>query len=438
MMRKVLSILLVLVLLVSLTACGGTGDGESSTPNVGTTTGDGTASTTVEGGTSATDDTTGGDDTTAGTSDASTTGGDTTTGGKDTTATATTSTGKVTSTTKVTTNAPTTKTPTTSKTTNPDVNGEWVTMNGSSKNLKTWVYQLADSGLLVREARFDSGKGGDPATIIAAADIHFTVLNDKDRQENNASLMWTAEKRKGAWPNSVKNAERIMDYAASFDQTVWCGDSMDYLSYGNIEQIKKTIWGKDPNALVAMGNHEMVRTMNMAGEIKDNSSLDSRYAILEKEWKHDIYYTSKVVKNKVMVIQMDNSQNRFWASQVPKLKADLDTARKNGYVVLLFYHIALSTGNTEDRRLQSFYPKGTTYNFYDGCVDNQDDATIEMYKLITNNADVIKGAFCGHEHQNFYMEIKAKTPDGKDAAIPQYVLTSSHTQMGAIMKITVK
>ena len=44
--------------------------------------------------------------------------------------------------------------------------------------------------------------------------------------------------------------------------------------------------------------------------------------------------------------------------------------------------------------------------------------------LITENADVIKGFFCGHRHSAFYTEIKATYTDEKgihNATIPQWV-----------------
>lgn len=435
MLRKAFSILLAMVLLMGLTACGGGGD--VSTPV------DSTVSTSdVDSSDVSTPADPSGSDVEQTTASVTGAGGEmsgTTANSSDKITTTTKKDGITTTKNGTTTTKNGATTQVTNKTTNPDVNAEWVTVNGSSKNLKTWVYQMADSGIYVREARFDSGKGGNPATIIAATDVHFTEINNKDRQENNAAMLWTHEKRKNSFAYAIANVGRIMNYAADYDQTIFLGDTLDYLSWGNIEQLQKNIWDKDPNALVALGNHDSTRTMDFAGQIADNSTLESRYDILKSVWKHDVYYTSKVIKDKVMVIQLDNSTNKFWAEQVPKLKADLGKARKNGYVVLLFYHIALSTGNKDHRVLKSFYPSTYSANFYNAGVDNQNDATEQMYKLITNSADVIKGAFCGHEHFNFYMEINAKTPDGKAAVIPQYVVSSTgESTMGTVMKITVK
>lgn len=67
-----------------------------------------------------------------------------------------------------------------------------------------------------------------------------------------------------------------------------------------------------------------------------------------------------------------------------------------------------------------------------------DSTPKQVYDIITNNADVIKGIFCGHVHNDHYVEVKAKTSDGQDAVIPQYVLTAAFYDKGHVLKITVK
>jgi hypothetical protein len=117
-----------------------------------------------------------------------------------------------------------------------------------------------------------------------------------------------------------------------------------------------------------------------------------------------------------MVIQLDNGFGRFCNEQIPQLQADIAKAREKGYVVLLFYHVPLNTNG----------------------VAQGDEATRKVYELITNNADVIKGAFCGHEHVNRYEEIKAKTASGQATTIPQYTLEPVASYQGVLLKITVK
>jgi len=50
----------------------------------------------------------------------------------------------------------------------------------------------------------------------------------------------------------------------------------------------------------------------------------------------------------------------------------------------------------------------------------------------------IMATFAGHYHSDYKTEICAKTADGEDAIIPQYVLTGNPYDGGHVLKITVK
>ncbi len=412
-MRKILVFLLSAVLLCGMAGCGEAAQESSSSPIVESSQ---STSTTTQTTT-----------TTASTTTTTTT-----------TTTATTA-ARSTTTTTTTTTATTTVTTTTMTEKEQFLSQMKITHVGSSDDEKTWVYQLGFNGLMVREATIDSGRGGDAVEIVQVTDLHFNKLNDKDFAENNPSVMATYEQREhmkdGA---SRKNAELCMRYGSFFDQTVVTGDTIDYLTWGAIEMVEDIIWKPYPNTLIALGNHDSVRVM---GEKTEPSLLKTHYQILQDNWKHDIYYTSKVVKNKAMVIQMDNSQEEFWESQVPKLKADIETARKKGYVILLFVHIPLATNNPAETSAYEIarMPKHR-HNFYTGGVGgvNSSGATREVWELIMNNADVIRGVFAGHIHEDYYAEMLAKTPSGEDKIIPQYVNHAAYADKGHVLKITVK
>ncbi len=83
---------------------------------------------------------------------------------------------------------------------------------------------------------------------------------------------------------------------------------------------------------------------------------------------------------------------------------------------------------------------GSILNCYTGQVggSNADSATASVYSLITNNADVIKGVFNGHQHNDYYTEIVAKTSSGDAAVIPQYTLTGGFYNNGSAINITVQ
>ena len=65
-------------------------------------------------------------------------------------------------------------------------------------------------------------------------------------------------------------------------------------------------------------------------------------------------------------------------------------------------------------------------------------ASGEIYDLIVNNGDIIKGCFAGHLHSDFYTEIDAVAADGTYTAIPQYVLKGTIYDEGNALRITVK
>ncbi len=323
---------------------------------------------------------------------------------------------------------------------------------GSEEFLGTYIYRLEDSNLMVREHVIDSGLGGEEVTIVQINDVHFNYLNEKDWEEANPTLLSTYQGR--TW---LKNAESapiirgVLNYAKQTDLLVAAGDILDYLSHGAVELTHKEIWRYFPSALITVGNHELPQKMQ--GQVAETLTAAERRAWLESVWKHDMDYTSRVLKNKVMAIQLDNGSNTFTTNQAVKLKADLETARAKGYTVLLFMHIPLLTNNPAESNVPPIRTDDSSApaDFYknsagDVCVKPTDlgsgNAKDQVYSLITNNGDIIKGVYNGHFHADFYTEIMAKTADGEDTVIPQYTVTGSIYQRdgasGHALKITVK
>lgn len=310
-----------------------------------------------------------------------------------------------------------------------------------------WKYKT-ENGVSVREVVINTDKGGEDVNVVQITDTHYWAFTENDLK--NPVLASTKEKR--TWKTiangaSVSKAEKALAYADSVaDQIVVTGDAIDFLSEGTLNLVKSTMWDKYGVAsgknkiMVTMGNHEHLRQMQ--GTVVDSTTLESRLQILQDAWEHDIYYTSKVLKDKVMVIQLDNSiKEMFWDCQVSQLKRDLDIARQNGYVVLLFYHVPISTGNAKyyNTKASVIGDQNNAYaNFYSkGINQYSEGASGEIYNLIINNGDIIKGCFCGHKHCDYYTEIEAKTADGTATVIPQYILIGA--AYGAnVLKITVK
>lgn len=313
---------------------------------------------------------------------------------------------------------------------------------GSENDENTCIHKFTDTGVYFRNFRIDSGKGGEPVEILQITDVHFNYCNEDDLKD--PELAYTAVCRKwNANGDSARGIVRSMELSKYFDKTIVTGDTLDYLSMGSIEMLEKYIWGVDKDALVALGGHELTKQMETGKP--DLVPLEDRLALLEKHWRHDIHYHSEVVGDKVLAVVLDNSRSKYLDGQAGKLKSDIDRARKEGLVLLIFEHEPLSTGNPAESNVKAIMRCDPGYfDFYSGpsigSVSRNDDApTREVYDLIKNNADVIRGIFCGHEHSAFYSEIRAKTPDGKDAVIPQVNLEGNpyNNQAGHILRITI-
>ena len=320
---------------------------------------------------------------------------------------------------------------------------EKIDVVGTSADPKTWIYKLKTSGLMIREVEIDTGSSKEPVEIVQVSDLHFNYLNDRDFEEANPSILATYAGRKWlANAASVPNAIRTLEYASTADQIVVTGDVLDYMSWGAIELMWEHIFKPYPEAIVTLGNHEATRRCQDKPATPDPTTLESRMEILQENWAHDIYYYSKILDERVMVIQMDDgAAGSFWESQIEPLKKDLELAREKGYTVLLFFHIPLCTGNPDDTAVYAIRGNdGNVYDFYNNYIGNAGTtgASKQVYDIIVNSADVIKGIFTGHKHGDYYTEILAKTKDGEDAIIPQYVLTGNPYDRGHALRITVK
>ncbi len=276
-----------------------------------------------------------------------------------------------------------------------------------------WIYRLGEDGLTVREVVIDAGLGGDPVEIVQITDAH---------------IGWNAARE--TWKTCLR-------YASQYDYTVATGDLIEATHPDLMTFFKESI-ADYPNLMACFGNHEW------SGKIEGMpEKRNDRYPILQEVWPNDVYYSSVVVQDRVMLIQMDNSQNTFHDSQVPLLTADIKKARENGYAVLVFYHVPMRTENPAEAKLAPILAKDpdkiVAYNFYDAQIrGGREQPTGKIYNLLTGNADVVRGIFCGHFHEDFYTEMMATTPDGTKTVLPQIISFQSNADDGHVTKITVK
>ncbi len=278
--------------------------------------------------------------------------------------------------------------------------------------------------------------------IVQISDIHFNMFDEYD---DSPTLQSTKLYRKWlADGESVDSAVRAMNYASQFDQTVITGDILDFLSHGTMSLMDKYIWNADPEILCAVGNHEFVQQMQ--GIEPEIYTEAERRKMVEDYWHHDITYTSKLVKDKVLCVVMDNANGYYTDKiQYDKLECDIKKARENKQVILIFQHFPLATDNEKYSSMWPLTDEADTANCpLDFCKDTIGDShklSRDIHNLIKSNADVIKGIFTGHWHGNYHTEIDAFYTDenGKHkTVIPQYILTSNaYNGTGHVNKINV-
>ena len=319
-------------------------------------------------------------------------------------------------------------------------NTEKIAVTGSAEDPNYYVYKIGENGISVREAVINLGLD-NPIEIVQLSDMHLNYLNSRDYAEKNPTVLSTNDMRTfGKNASSVGNARNAIDFARTADAVVLTGDTFDYLTYGGIELLNKEIWDIIPDAIVTVGNHEYLQKMQ--GVMPETLSAETRWQILRDNWKHNIDYSSKVVGNKVMLIQLNNGEGKFYDSQKAKLEADIELAKTNSYKILMFMHEPICTGNSADTNIPAIRKDdgSASGNYYSGQVGNPgtDSATKAICDIIAANGDIIKGVFNGHQHADYYSEILAKTASGENAVIPQYTLSGCIYGNGSALKITVK
>ena len=297
---------------------------------------------------------------------------------------------------------------------------------------------------------------GSPVNIIHFSDLHFNAVNEEDK--SNPTIMALYEGRDFNKGNTYNTPviEKSLEFGKLFERTVITGDIMDFYSFGCMDMLKSVITDKY-DVLMTLGNHETAEIMpSINGGLKEKYTYEEKYDNLsENYWPNDVYLHSEIISDKdenekVMLLLLDNSLNKYWLSeeQYEELENYIKTAREKQIPVLIFQHIPISTnwGDEKGNDLVEPYdiinnPNGVNSNYGKssnliGGKLNNDEMSKKIYNLIIKNGDIIKGVFCGHNHNNIYTEIMASTPDGAIAKIPQYTVSGNYAYSNVI-QITV-
>ena len=300
-------------------------------------------------------------------------------------------------------------------------------------------YTDGGEGIDLREIHVTGGTNinATDAVIGVVSDSHINVITEEDLYD--AETVFSTKTRTHI--DTLDNLVNSLELMNKFDAIAMTGDIMDYLNIGSLKALKEAVFDKNYNALYALGDHEIVK--NMVTYLHEMDSYEEKTALLQEYWPHNIYYTSKLVNNNVLMVQLDNSTDYYLKCQAEQLAQDIEFARENGYVIIIFQHQPVTTGNPEHTAVPSLSDATgsyKTYNFYTGEVDVAGGWSKKVYELMTGNADVVRAVISGHAHSAYYAEINAKLPDGTPTTIPQYVNTSMWLNggNGSGMKIVVE
>lgn len=317
-------------------------------------------------------------------------------------------------------------------------------LNGSPEDTDTYRYTFGGAPN-IREIHLTSNKPEtEDVHIVEFNDIHFNYFNPKDDEDNIPALMATKKER--AWMaggTSNVSARSSMRYSRYADLTVLNGDILDHMSHGAKEKTIEHLFRLDNDVMAPLGNHESAH--NVGVKTAETVKYEDKFEFLQEFWPHDALYYSKVLKDKVLCVAMENGISYYTTEQVERLKKDIKTARENNYIILIFNHQPVASRNPDEAALNSITGKADEVkNIESGpiCREGVGGASADMYDLITSNADVIKCIFAAHYHIDMISKIPATYKDANgnvvDTFITQHIhKANAYDQNGNVLRIVV-
>ena len=308
------------------------------------------------------------------------------------------------------------------------------------------IYRLKTTRQVICDINLDLGLGCEPIIIGAIADLHFNLCNTEDRADEELSYtevcrLWQANGK------SVVPAVKALDAADFCDAAVILGDILDYLSNGALNLVRTHINKKHPDFMMALGGHDTTKQMQTGRP--DLLPYEDRLEMVKSVWNNDVHYYSRTVKDRVVCVVLDNSTSKYLPSQVDKLRADIEAARADGKVIIIFQHEPIVDGHYTHVQTPANIANSGALKDVDFChcnivggENNRDEATAAVYELITENADVVRAVVTGHWHSQFFSEIKASyKKDGEviEASIPEFVISGNpYHEAGYLARLIIK
>jgi tetratricopeptide (TPR) repeat protein len=276
------------------------------------------------------------------------------------------------------------------------------------------------------------------------------LINSSPYRDEMLSMLVEAETYRMQTALKLSDKQHALNYLYSYSQEL---DNVDEVKIGTEFE---NLFLEDYRLLMHIGYAEVYCDMKQAGKAYEHisaaESMIDEYGDFVDQYHAELNdvrarYYNLIGDFESALISVDNALSYYIEEQYTKLSADIEKARKNGYIILIFQHVPLMTNNPKYSEIRPLNTSDDTVvkdfsvnEGFDGIRTNKNAVTTKVYNLITQNADVIKGIFCGHYHDDYYCEVLATEADGTETVIPQYVVESTAYDSGTghAMKITVK
>ena len=294
---------------------------------------------------------------------------------------------------------------------------------GAHPHEKVRIYQLAETEQILAETVIDSGLGGEPVELVQIADAHINRVSSLDKDDEEI-LLTLKHRYAFSQHEIIISLDRMLRLAKYADLPVFCGDMMDFLSEANRETMQRMVFAQCPEALYVTGFHEFCKHVQ-TGQT-DRLTLEERQAKVQSFWPNDIFYAARDVKDKVIAVGLYNNLH-YDEREIEPFKKEIERARREHKIILVFEHEAIATGRPEDKHVPTLLVgRSAAWNLYDdaliGNPDDTNDTDRAMISQITGNADVVKGIFHGHYHDIMYTEVPGFYTDASgrhEVKIPQ-------------------
>ncbi len=328
----------------------------------------------------------------------------------------------------------------------------------------SYGFSVLDNGVKVMNFNIDAvdGANDEVITLSHVTDVHLNVLNERDFANARPEVISFYRNRYHLKDAQTAKATKNMMKAADAlsEQVILTGDTLDALNYGSLDLMKRLMITPYPNAIHASGNHELWQDTGV-GQISDTMTMDEKRAVYQEYMPHDSAYSTKLLKNKVLLIQIDNAVSwgegsySYSEEQYQALSRDLAMARENNYTVIIAQHLPLQFGvKTGDNKNNNQILEANAPNNLSGVkVDmSSNDAYImtdpagtmgtrtvatKTHRLITSYSDVIKGILVGHHHDAAVLDV-IDIDTNEMTGIKQYMGGSAQGGKGIMFTFEIK